>query len=109
MGMFDKTPKYDIDLEEFETSEPNHADVFNKRIEKIIHSLGWMKENVLTKAHIVQSTEIQEDGCLIDGKTLSMYLKNLVSSWENKLTEGLKKRWIVLRGEGCLRMILQMH
>lgn len=98
--MFDKTPKYDIDLEEFETSEPNHADVFNKRIEKIIHSLGWMKENVLTKAHIVQSTEIQEDGCLIDGKTLSMYLKNLVSSWENKLTEGLKKKVDCIEGRG---------
>ena len=92
MGLFDKTPKYDIDLEQFETSEPNHATTFNKRVEKLIQSLEWMKENALTKAHIIRSTEIQEDGHLMDGKTLSEFLKNLVSTWDEKLTEGLRKK-----------------
>ncbi|MCI8503680.1 MAG: hypothetical protein HFG77_07360 [Hungatella sp.] len=100
MGLFDKTPKYDIDLEEFETSEPNHASVFNKRVEKLIQSLEWMKENTLTKAHIIRSTEIEEDGHLMDGKILSEFLKNLVNSWDKKLTEALRKKVDCVDGKG---------
>ena len=100
MGLFDKTPKYDIDLEKFETSEPNHASVFNKRVEKLIQSLEWMKENTLTKAHIIRSTEIEEDGHLMDGKILSEFLKSLVNSWDKKLTEALRKKVDCVDGKG---------
>ncbi len=100
MGLFDKTPKYDIDLDKFEVSEPNHAEVFNKRVEKLVQSLEWMKENVFTKDRVLKSTDIQEDGYAMDGRILTEHLKNIVASFEKKLSEGLRKKVDSIEGKG---------